>query len=102
MEKGDVMTAMDKLQYYSPGRWIYYWFGEAFGVLIPHKAGDATLRYLGKEAEIKRALITGTQLADQVGNLILQRELAAAPEYYRRIQQEHKGEKQGEFTGLSD
>jgi hypothetical protein len=91
MKKGIFMTAMDKLQYYSPGRWIYYWFGEAFGVLIPHKAGDATLRYLGKEAEVKRALITGTHLADPVADLIFQRELGAALEYYQKIKSENKG-----------
>jgi hypothetical protein len=91
MEKGVFMTAMDKLQYYSPERWIYYWLGDAFGVLIPHKAGDATLRYLRKEAEVKRALISGTHLADPVADLILQRELGAAPEYYQKSKSDNKG-----------
>ncbi len=45
--------------------------------------------------------MTGKLSADPRKNAILQQELAAAPEYYRQVKLEPKGEKQSEFTGLS-
>jgi hypothetical protein len=82
------MARMDELQYYSPGRWIYYWFGEAFGVLRP-EGGDGCLLYIGTEVQVKNALNKGIRSVNARKNEILDREIAAVPEYYRKHQNDN-------------
>ena len=95
------MALMSELQYYSPGKQIYYWFADAFGVLKP-EGGYGSLLYLGTKAQVSEALASGKPSWDLRKNAILQQELASAPEYYQKLKFELKGEKQGEFTGLSN
>jgi hypothetical protein len=46
---------MSELQYQSPGRCIYYWFGDAYGI-IQSGTNAGNLVYLGSEAEVKESL----------------------------------------------
>lgn len=58
---------MSELQYYSPGRCIYYWFGEAYGIIHSSK-DDGNLLYLGSEFEVKEALRLGLSLPSSKPN----------------------------------
>lgn len=66
---------MSELQYYSPGRCIYYWFGDAYGIIQSgNNAGK--LLYLGGEAEVKEALRQGIEPASPKPKLV--RDIIAA------------------------
>lgn len=80
------MANMAELQYYSPGRQIYYWFGDAFGLTGKQEAGRAILLYMGSEAQIKNALFKGIRSQYPTKNEILDRELKAAPDYYKKVE----------------
>ncbi len=64
---------MSELQYYSPGRCIYYWFGEAFGIIQSGKNKGCAI-YMGSEAEVKEALVSGKQSNRRLEDEILKRE----------------------------
>ena len=64
---------MNELQYYSPGRQIYYWFGSAYAII---RNGNKTyLKYIATEAKVKEAFINGTSSVRPWVNEILDREL---------------------------
>lgn len=74
------MTLMTELQYYSPGRQIYYHFGSAYG-LTGKTEGTV---YLGTEAKVKEALANGKRSVRPVVNRILDRERALVKKYEQR------------------
>jgi hypothetical protein len=67
---------MSELQYYSPGRQIYYWFGHAFGLTGKREGGRDILLYLGTEAQVKEAIANGKRSVHKQKNRILDRERA--------------------------
>jgi hypothetical protein len=67
---------MTELQYYSPGRQIYYWFGYAFGLTGKHEGSRDILLHLGTEAQVKEALANGKRSVHKQKNKILDRERA--------------------------
>lgn len=72
------MTLMKDLQYYSPGRRIYYWFGSAFGLTgkqCPTWKHEI-LVYLGTEEQVKDSLLNGKRSIRPIVNKILDRERA--------------------------
>jgi hypothetical protein len=64
------MMLMFELQYYSPGRQIYYWFGEAFGLTGKYEGGREILLYLGTEAQAKEALVNGKKSVHKQKNIV--------------------------------
>jgi len=64
---------MAQLQYHSPGGQIYYWFGNAFGV-IRNSKGEIHLRYVGTEEKVREALANGTKSVRPWVNELLERE----------------------------
>lgn len=83
-QKSSPNRVMSELQYYSPGKQIYYWFGDAFGITGAQEAGHDVLLYMGSEAKVTDALLNGKRSKYPAKNEILDRELSAAPEYYAR------------------
>lgn len=63
---------MGELQYPSPGRQIYYWFGGAYAVI---RNGNKTqLKYMATEAKVKEALANGMKSQRPWVNEVLERE----------------------------
>lgn len=62
---------MSELQYQSPGRCIYYWFGDAYGV-IQSRENAGKLLYLGSESEVKEALNQGIDVSSSKPRLAKQ------------------------------
>lgn len=78
------MTLMSELQYWSPGRRIYYWLGEAYGLTGKYEAGRALLVYMGTEEQVKEALANGKRSIHPLKNKILNRERALAKKRKQR------------------
>jgi hypothetical protein len=74
---------MSELQHHSPGRQIYYWFGDAFGITGNKEAGHDILLYMGTKERVEQALFDGKRSKHPKKNEILDRELSVAPEYYK-------------------
>jgi hypothetical protein len=69
------MSLMAELQYWSRGKCIYYWFGNAYGLTgKKDKAGRPLAIYLGGEQQVKEALKKGVSLGKKVLDEILKRE----------------------------
>lgn len=62
----------EQLQYPSPGRQIYYWFGSAYAVI---RDGNKTqLRYIATEEKVKEVLANGIKSRRAWVNEVLKRE----------------------------
>jgi hypothetical protein len=62
---------MSELQYWSPGKCIYYWFGDAYGIIQSGENAGKSL-YLGSETDVKEALSQDTDLSSSKPRLAKQ------------------------------
>jgi len=71
-----IAMLMTEMQYYSPGRHIYYWFGKAFGIIRAKNREQTLAVYLGTESQVVEALNNGKRSMRPVVNKILDQERA--------------------------